>query len=121
MTRRESRINIMSLLYEISITGELNLSKINVSNCDKFGLDIFKSFLDNKDVIDEKIETTLDRWTINSISKIDLALLRLATTEKFYTETPIQVIVNEAVEIAKLYGDDNSPSFINSIMRKITN
>lgn len=110
----------MSLLYEISITGEDDISKIGVSNLDEFSLSIFKSYMDNSDEVDAKISVILDNWTMDSIAKIDLALLRMATTEFLYLDdVPTQVSVNEAVEIAKVYGDDKSPSFVNSIMRKI--
>ncbi len=120
MSRRESRISVMSLLYEISITGEDDISKIGVSNLDEFSLSIFKSYMDNSDEVDAKISVILDNWTMDSIAKIDLALLRMATTEFLYLDdVPTQVSVNEAVEIAKVYGDDKSPSFVNSIMRKI--
>ncbi len=122
MSRRKSRIETMSLLYEISITGETEIQNIDVSKLDKFSLDIFTKFIDNREEVDETISNVLHKWTLKSISKIDLALLRLATTEHlFMDDVPSNVSVNEAVEIAKVYGDDNSPSFINSLMRKIVN
>ncbi len=120
MSRRESRIEAMSLLYQISITGAESIAEVDVSKLDSFSLSCFKLYMDNKSEVDSTIANILDRWTLDSISKIDLAILRLATTEYLYiVDVPAQVSVNEAVEIAKVYGDDNSPSFVNSIMRKI--
>ena len=54
------------------------------------------------------------------MSKIDLSIMRLAYYEMRYDESvPLQVAINEAVEIAKLYGGDNSPSFINGVLGKL--
>lgn len=120
MSRRDSRIEVMSLLYEISITFADTISEVNVSKLDAFAMTTFKAYMDHRESVDNKISEILDGWTLNSIAKIDLAILRLATTEYLYVDdVPTQVSVSEAVEIAKIYGDDNSPSFVNSIMRKI--
>lgn len=70
--------------------------------------------------IDSDIEEASESWTISRMSKIDLSIMRLAYYEMRFDETvPLQVAINEAVEIAKLYGGDNSPSFINGILGKL--
>ena len=56
---------------------------------------------------------------IERISKINLVLLKLAIYEILYTETPFKVVINEAVELAKKYGDDTSPNFVNGILASI--
>lgn len=61
------------------------------------------------------------KWTIDRISKIDLAILRLAIYEIRYTEIPFKVAINEAVELAKAYGDDNSKVFINGVLASVVN
>ena len=60
-----------------------------------------------------------DKWEINRISKINIAILKLAIYELLYTKLPYKVVINEAVEIAKGYGDENSPSFINGLLASI--
>ena len=60
-----------------------------------------------------------EKWDISRISKINLTLLKLATYEIIYAKVPYKVVVNEVVELAKKYGDDNSPSFINGILANI--
>ena len=58
-------------------------------------------------------------WKIDRISKIDLSLLKLAIYEIKYKEIPYKVVINEAVELAKKYGEDNSKNFVNGILASI--
>lgn len=72
---------------------------------------------DNLEEIDSKISSHLKDWTLERISKINLSVLRLAFCEINYMEDiPYQVSINEAVEVAKKYGDDDSPSFVNAVL-----
>lgn len=67
--------------------------------------------------LDEKIKLFLKGWTMDRIGKADLAILRLAIFEILYREDiPYKVSINEAVELAKKYCDDTSPSFINGLL-----
>ena len=70
--------------------------------------------------IDRMILSKLKNWTIERIFKIDLAILRLAVYEIMYFEgMPLKVAVNEAVELAKKYGNDSSYNFVNGVLREI--
>lgn len=70
--------------------------------------------------IDEMIDAASDKWKVKRMPKADLAILRLAVCEAVYCENiPAPVAVNEAVELAKIYGGEESPSFINGVMGKI--
>lgn len=70
--------------------------------------------------IDNMILSKLKNWTIERIFKIDLAILRLAVYEIMYFENmPPKVAVNEAVELAKKYGNDSSYNFVNGVLREI--
>ena len=60
-------------------------------------------------------------WKIERISKIDLSILKLAIYEIKYKEIPFKVVINEAVELAKKYGEDTSKNFINGILASIVN
>ena len=71
--------------------------------------------------IDELLTRTAKGWKTNRFASCDLALLRLAVYEMRYTDhVPEGVAINEAVELAKLYGGDESPSFINGILGEIS-
>lgn len=64
-------------------------------------------------------ENLAAKWTIERISKIDLVLLKLAIYEIKNTDIPYKVAINEAVELAKNYGDDNSKVFVNGVLASI--
>lgn len=60
-----------------------------------------------------------EKWTIERISKINIVLLKLAIYEIIYSKIQYKIILNEVVELAKKYGDENSPSFVNGILANI--
>lgn len=68
---------------------------------------------------DTTIKAAAPEWPLNHINKIDLAVLRVATQELLEGDTPPKVVIDEAVEIAKLYGAQNSASFINGVLGTI--
>lgn len=66
---------------------------------------------------DKLIVEYAPKWPIDKINKLDLAILRLAFYElKFHPQTPPRVVIDEAIEIAKLYGAESSPGFINGVL-----
>ena len=72
------------------------------------------------DKIDKKIALSAPEWPIEKINKIDLAILRLAVYELFFKPSvPVKVIIDEAVEIAKEYAGQSSPSFVNGVLGTI--
>ena len=74
----------------------------------------------NKETITKLIEENLkSNWKIERISKIDLSLLELAIYEIKYKEVPYKVAINEAVELAKKYGEENSKTFVNGVLASI--
>lgn len=62
-----------------------------------------------------------EKWTIDRISKVDFVILKLAIYELKNTDIPFKVVINEAVELAKTYGDDKSKVFINGVLASIVN
>ena len=76
--------------------------------------------LENRQVIDKIIETAATQFPIDKINKIDLAILRLAVYElSIEKKEPPRVIIDEAIELAKEYGGDTSPAFINGALGKL--
>ena len=74
----------------------------------------------NKEEIIQNIEKNLKSdWKIERISKMDLSILKLAIYEIKYKEIPFIVVINEAVELAKKYGEDNSKNFVNGILASV--
>jgi N utilization substance protein B len=69
--------------------------------------------------VDEVIAKAAPDWPLKNINKIDLAILRVATDEILNSDTPVKVVIDEAVEIGKKYGAENSSSFINGVLGTI--
>jgi N utilization substance protein B len=78
--------------------------------------DLVKKILSQKNVIDRVIEKAAPSWPIDKLNKIDLAILRLAIYEMGNPKTPPKVIIDEAVELAKEFGSEASPSFVNGAL-----
>ncbi|HAQ51675.1 MAG TPA: transcription antitermination factor NusB [Lachnospiraceae bacterium] len=78
-----------------------------------------KNILDNIADIDASIEKVLDKWTINRIGKVELAILRVSVYEIKYDKIDAAIAINEAVEISKIYGGAKSGSFVNGVLAKL--
>ena len=84
--------------------------------------EIVNGVTENKEKLDEIIKKYLKEWTMERISKTDLAILRVAVYEILYREDiPYKVSVNEAVELAKAFSDNSSPSFVNGVLAGVIN
>ena len=133
MSRRYARDISFKYIYA-SLYGECNLEDTlesiitvtddDVKNLDKEERKYFDNVVfgikENKDKIDEIILSKLKNWSIDRIFKIDLAILRLAVYEIMYMDSiPPKVTVNEAVELAKKYGNDSSYNFVNGVLREV--
>lgn len=80
----------------------------------------FNGIQKNINEIEELIKSNLkENWSINRISKIDLAILKIAIYEIIYVSLPYKVVINEAVELAKKYGEDQSKAFVNGVLASI--
>ncbi len=71
---------------------------------------------EHRDDLDQKITSAAPQWPIDKLNKIDLAILRLAIFELDVNEAPPKVVIDEAVELAKEYGAESSPSFVNGVL-----
>lgn len=79
-----------------------------------------KPILDNLEAIDLEIQTASPEWPIPKISKIDVSILRLSVFELTVNRNqPVKVIIDEAVELAKEFGNPSSPSFVNGVLGTI--
>lgn len=130
MGRRELREQIFKLLFRIEFNEkdempeqeELFFQEEENAASEKDQQYILKKYQDivsKVDTIDDMINKTAKGWDTSRMGKVDLTLIRLAVYEiKYDDEIPTGVAINEAVELAKKFGQDNSPSFINGILAK---
>ena len=134
MSRTQSRITSFKVAYALAFSNETTPAVINdaVNIALEPGQTItgpegeyIKSVLDSLNTnlaeIDSSISTNLRNFTIDRISKIDLAVLRLAIAESMLAQTPVAVIINESTDIAKKFGTQTSPDFVNGILSKLLN
>lgn len=78
--------------------------------------------LEQKDKLDDMISQHLVNWKLDRIANVDRAILRLSVYEMVYQEDiPVSVSMNEAIELAKLFGDDKAPKFVNGVLSNIKN
>jgi len=78
-----------------------------------------KKVLKKKASLDKQISVAAPTWPVDKLNKIDLAVLRLSVYELNFSKTPPKVIIDEAVELAKQYGSENSSSFVNGVLGTI--
>ncbi len=125
MNRSKAREVMMQLLYQMEaqqdFTKEIMDSFLKQQKEIKGQKDymesLFTSFTENREKIDETIEKSSSNWKLNRISKVDLALTRVAVTEMlFMDDIPVSVSINEAINLAKTFGTQESSRFINGIL-----
>ncbi len=130
MNRSKAREAAFKLLYSLQIMSESNIEEqielfikdeeIDDKEAIKFITDIIEGTSQNNNDIEEQIKQNIKQdWTISRISKIDLTLLKLGIYEMIYAKVPYKVVINEVVELAKMYGDDSSKSFVNGVLASI--
>ena len=98
----------------------LETNEITDKKAEEYFTDVVYGIQTNSEKIQETISSNLaSNWKIERLSKISLVLLMLSTYELIYKKIPYKVVINEVVELAKLYGDENAPSFINGVLGNI--
>lgn len=126
--KRKSREQAFIILFEKSFNTDLTIDEImdiaietEVISKDKMTVDIVKKADENIGEIDSVIERNLKGWSKSRISKVSLAILRMAICEmKYFDKVPVGVSINEAVEICKIYGSDEDKGFVNGILGSIS-
>ena len=127
--RHMQRQCILECLYMWEMQRDLSIEDVFDAYCEEkrgeieeeilqadFILNSLKGVVNYFEILDEKICNCAKNWTFSRIAKMDLAILRLAIFELFFLKTPIPVVINEAVELSKIYSSDDSKRFINGIL-----
>jgi N utilization substance protein B len=130
VTRRELREHIFLMLFrrdfheasEIKEQIELYISELEKPTMEEYAYltSRLNSVMDKLDEIDHILSDASSGWKLNRMGKVDLTILRLAVYElRFDEDIPDKVAINEAVELAKKFGGDDSPSFVNGVLAKL--
>ncbi len=132
MNRSETRKVAFELIYSLEIQKisrdeyeeQINLflenNDIEENKVKEYVQDVIYGIEDHKEEILDQINKELsEKWEISRLSKINVAILKLAIYEILYKKIPYKVVINEAVELAKSYGDDSASSFVNGILASV--
>lgn len=127
MKRTQARTLLMQLLFQMSIHNDFSTDMVqkytvnhSLENQKDYFNSVIEAFIEYRINIDDLIEKSSKNWKLNRISKVELAILRLASVEIIYMEDiPDSVSINEAVELAKNFSSDESGKFVNGILGKI--
>ena len=131
MTRSEMREHVFKLIFRVPFHDKNELREqidyyfdgLTDVNEKDYEYIMKKALLvcELSDDIDEKINLVSEGWPVDRIGKAELAIMRLAVYEMLYDDDiPVNVAINEAVELAKSYGsDDNAASFVNGVLAKL--
>lgn len=127
MTRKEAREFMMQVFFQMEACGDFDVnSRPEYMNTKKLGQqqnycgELHSLLCNKKDVLDEMLNKYSSNWKIERLPKTDLAVLRLAACEiLFMDDLPDAVSINEAVELSRKYGTENSTKYVNGILGKL--
>ncbi len=131
--RRLARVLALQTLYEVDLAGhpldrvlarapeelpdEIALqAQQRTPDVTDFARQLLQATLDHRERLDKIIKIIAPEWPVQQMAVVDRSILRLALAEILYLETPQKVAINEAVEMAKRFGSDSSPRFINGAL-----
>lgn len=128
-TRRRAREVVLQLLYEADLNPEGRDARARAAylwrrlqgrkGLVEFATRLLEGVLTNREQIDRTLERHATNWSLSRMVATDRNLLRLATYEILFGDTPGAVAINEAVELAKRYGDRNSAAFVNGVLDRV--
>lgn len=128
-TRRKARVKALQALFEIDSVGHDVVEVLGRQTEDDpleeesaiFMKELVEGVLSNEGEIDSVIEIYAPAWPVAQMALIDRNILRLAIFEiLFNNKVPVKVAINEAVELAKMFGGDNTPKFINGVLGTVS-
>ena len=128
MRRSEAREHLMQMLFEMEVQGDYSQEArerfeanfLESSGQREYMDRMFGVFTDHLEEIDRTLEESSDRWKLSRLAKVDLAILRVAAAELlFMDDIPDSASINEAIELAKKFGGDDSGRFINGVLGKV--
>jgi len=127
--RRRARVLALQALYEVDATGHdlaqtmshlLANARLSEESL-LFVTELVNGVLDHREEIDQNIQQFAPAWPLKQMSVVDRNILRLAIFEIIlHRKVPIRVAINEAVELAKAFGSDNSPKFVNGVLGSVS-
>lgn len=128
MNKSVLREEIFKLVYSLEVQKVFDVEQVDIyienltmpEKAKSNIKDTVVKILEHDDDLKKQISKNLKlEWSIERISKVNISILKIAIYELLYEKTPYKVVINEAVEIAKKYGEDQSPAFVNGILASV--
>lgn len=128
MNRHLSRLVAMQTLYETEFRTSAKIEDVKKRNVDEFDGNVDEEFynfvvtgvIENRQLLDNLISEAAPEWPIDQITPLDRIILEIAIYElKFEKNLPPKVAIDEAVELAKQFGSDNSSKFVNGVLGSV--
>lgn len=124
MKRREAREKALQTLFQLDgteLTIEEAVEHVMGAKRDNFYDLLVQGTHQNMPAIDEKLKGHLENWSLERLPKVERTILRMAVFElAFMEDAPSNVVMNEAIELSKTFGDDKSSRFVNGVLSKFT-
>jgi len=122
MKRREAREKALQTLFQMDNTGltvDEAIVHVNEGKSDAFFESLIRGTVENMAEIDEALRGKIENWSLDRLPKIERTILRMSLYELVYMkDAPSKVVLNEAIELSKLYGDEQSSRFVNGVLSK---
>jgi N utilization substance protein B len=140
MSRKVAREELFKLLFEADLNNvrpsenlenvlgegkrkfeslEEELQELDLTNSEKAFIKDFVEGIDkNLEVIDRELSEKMDQWSLETIGNVERALLRFGVYELMFENTGYEIVLNEIIELAKIYGDSSSHEFVNGVLAK---
>lgn len=137
-TKRFARASAVQFLYQVDMQGDLEVTPKqlerfweqvsqqeeaddipSISKARAFAFKLINGVIEKLEALDKTIAVTASNWKVDRMSVIDRNILRLAAFELEFTDSPPKAIVNEGIELAKLFGDTESSRFVNGVLDKL--
>lgn len=124
MKRHAAREKAFQILFQLDMNDndpqQAMEDYLDTLEIDAFMMKLVQGVAEHKNTIDQTIADHLDNWSIERIASVEKTILRIAVYETNYEdEIPVGVSINEAVELANLYGDEKSGKFVNGVLSSI--
>ena len=126
--RRDAREQALQALYAVELNPASSREALRLfwagarcgASVRTFAEELIAGVLENREAVDGRITEKSPNWSLNRMSRIDLCIIRLAVYELlFRPDIPKNVTINEAIEVAKKFGSEESPAFVNGIVDEV--
>ena len=126
-SRTKARQLALQMLYQKDLNPDTTLTKMRESIAERienpehveFAYDLCVNVIEHRGQLDEKIMEVAENWALHRMAPTDRNALRIGAYELLFTDTPPRVVIDEAIEMAKLFGSKNSSQFVNGILDRL--